>query len=84
MLTRRTLIKGSLALPLAAPAIAQNRQTEITIYHYQNDKRGDVFKDIIRRFEAANPDVTRILRPAQLFPEKRVEEIIARGGRISV
>jgi hypothetical protein len=27
---------------------------------------------------------TRILMPAQLFPEKRVEEIIARGGRISV
>ena len=62
MITRRTfvsgsLVSGSLALPLAAPAIAQNRQTEITIYHYQNDKRGDVFKDIIRRFEAANPDV---------------------------
>ena len=57
MLTRRTLTNGFLALPLAAPAIAQNRQTEITIYHYQNDKRGDVFKDIIRRFEASNPDV---------------------------
>jgi len=39
------------------PTIAQNRQTDFTIYHCQNDKRGDVFKEIIRRFEATNPDV---------------------------
>lgn len=57
MLTRRTMLAAALAAPIGAPAIAQSRQTEITIYHYQNDKRGEVFKDIIRRFEAANPDV---------------------------
>lgn len=57
MISRRRVIATALAAPLAAPAIAQNRQTEITIYHYQNDKRGEVFKDLIRRFEAANPDI---------------------------
>ncbi|CAN1515713.1 UgpB ABC-type sugar transport system, periplasmic component [Rhabdaerophilaceae bacterium] len=57
MLSRRSFVAATLAAPVAAPAIAQSRQTEITIYHYQNDKRGEVFKDIIRRFEAANPDI---------------------------
>lgn len=56
MLSRREILTAA-ACTIAAPAIAQNRQTEITIYHYQNDQRGAVFKDIIRRFEAANPDI---------------------------
>jgi ABC-type glycerol-3-phosphate transport system substrate-binding protein len=57
MISRRSFVAGLAAVPLAAPAIAQNQKTEITIYHYQNDKRGEAFKDIIRRFEAENPDV---------------------------
>lgn len=56
MISRRQFSVGAASL-VTSPAIAQSRRTEITIYHYQNDRRGEVFNDLIRRFEAANPDV---------------------------
>ncbi|MGL5139398.1 MAG: ABC transporter substrate-binding protein [Beijerinckiaceae bacterium] len=57
MFSRRTVVSGLAASGLVAPAAAQGGPTEITVYHYQNDQRGDAFKATIRKFEAANPDV---------------------------
>lgn len=48
------VVVSALAWATAAPA---QPATEITVYHYQSDKRYEALKELFRRFEAENPDI---------------------------
>ena len=61
-LFRRTIMAGAamLALPLLAAAPAR-AATELRIMWYSDANEGDVMRDLLDRFEKANPDIKVVL-----------------------
>ena len=55
-LLRRSLMAAALAAPLGAPAQAQS-PTEVRIMWYSDGNEGEVVRDLLDRFEKANPDI---------------------------
>ena len=52
----KKMLSTLLAMILTTAAAAQN-VTEISVYHYQSEKRYDALKELFRRFEVENPGI---------------------------
>ncbi len=61
MLFRRTLLAGIAALLPALMPLSARAATEVRIMWYSDGNEGEVARDLLNRFEAANPDVKVIL-----------------------